>query len=962
MLAETESELLVGKTLDHYEILSRIGEGGMGSVYAAQDQRLNRKIALKLLPAAFTANEGHVRSLQQEARAASALNHPNIVTIYELGQADSLHFIAMEFIEGETLRQKMKRQMPVREVLNIAVQVASGLAAAHQAGILHRDIKPENIMSGSDRFVKILDFGIAKFKERQGNPEAASVVDTVASVTAGTLSYMSPEQARGETLDARTDIFSLGILLFEMVTRQRPFDGETQTETLQAVLTNEAPPVSAHRQNVPPDLQRIIGKALHKNRDDRYQSAREMLADLREFDRVAGKELDETQRANRMLRQYLSIYAVDRRALIPIVKLWFIKRYSDLEKGERTRELVKKSLRWGLIKAGVTLVSLLLVATLGAAALSRSEQWDSQRLSDGHTAAARQAAFSPDGRWLVSVGEDANVIVWDFAARMSVATLTDHTKTVTSVEFSPDGKWFATGSEDHTVIVWDTASREKAAVLQGHQGIVIAIAFSPDGRLLATASHESDDNKGHIILWDVGTWKNIRLLDARLGSYGRLNFSRDSRFLISSRPQKWDLSTGQQVPPDFGDALNWMALSPDATRMAMMGSGGSVLVHDLIHHKTATYQDVHQDSGRAAAFSPDGRFVATGADDIVLWDAKTMTNLGRLEYPSIVWNVSFSPDSRWLVSTHGDGAVLIWDVEARKRLADFNEHCEPVRGVAFSPDGKEIASAGEDRSVFIWNAETRRKEAVLLGHASRLTAVAFSPDGKQIASSEFDHRVILWDRARGQTRLTIDTGSSNYCVAISQDSQWVATTLGVYSSRDGHQIVDFEKEIAGKQVYGVAFSPDGRWLACVSPFRLIAIFDTQGWQLRDKVEANDSQFVTVSFSHDNKHLVTGDDEGRVRLWEIEPLREIALLGNHASRVKSVAFSPDGREVASAGDDKNIYLWDVSGRRLITSIGTHSAPVISIAFSPDGKKLVAGGHDNSVRIFTRRRTLWGYNLD
>src|SRR6266568_4768626 len=317
-LAESDGESLIGKTVSHYQIVSRIGEGGMGLVYAALDQRLNRKVALKFLPPSFIKDQEQVRRLHREARAASAFHHPNIVTIYEFGQADSQQFIAMEFVEGETLRQKMSVPMPLHEILNIAIQVASGLAVAHQAGVLHRDIKPENVMFGKDGFVKVLDFGIAKFKDQQGPAVPASIVDTEASVAAGTLSYMSPEQARGEPLDARTDFFSLGILLFEMITGKKPFSGDNQTEMLRSLLDDEAPRLSAHRQDVPPDLQRIVGKALKKSREDRYQSARELLADLREFDRAAGREMDETQRANRMLRQYLSIYAVDKRALIPI--------------------------------------------------------------------------------------------------------------------------------------------------------------------------------------------------------------------------------------------------------------------------------------------------------------------------------------------------------------------------------------------------------------------------------------------------------------------------------------------------------------------------------------------------------------------------------------------------------------------------------------------------------------------
>lgn len=209
-LAESDGESLIGKTIAHYQILSRIGEGGMGEVYAALDQRLNRKAALKFLPASFIEDDEQVRRLHHEARTASALNHPNIVTIYELGQSESLHFIAMEFVEGQTLRQKVSAPMPFHEVLNAAIQVASGLAAAHRAGVLHRDIKPENVVFGNDGFVKILDFGIAKFKERTrtgGSAATAWTAGNPTSVAAGTLSYMSPEQARGEALDARTDIF-----------------------------------------------------------------------------------------------------------------------------------------------------------------------------------------------------------------------------------------------------------------------------------------------------------------------------------------------------------------------------------------------------------------------------------------------------------------------------------------------------------------------------------------------------------------------------------------------------------------------------------------------------------------------------------------------------------------------------------------------------------------------------------
>ena len=236
MAAEAATEMLaddraiVGKQIGHYQVLSRIGRGGMGEVFLAQDTSLGRKVALKLLRSDFTRNEERLRRFRQEAQAASALNHPNILTIHEIGQEDSLHFMATEYVEGETLRQHISRaRMTLGQALDVAVQVASALAAAHQAGIIHRDIKPENIMLRTDGYVKVLDFGLAKLAEPKAVDTAAPTllkVETEPGVVMGTVSYMSPEQARGLAVDARTDIWSLGVMIYEMAAGRQPFEGK----------------------------------------------------------------------------------------------------------------------------------------------------------------------------------------------------------------------------------------------------------------------------------------------------------------------------------------------------------------------------------------------------------------------------------------------------------------------------------------------------------------------------------------------------------------------------------------------------------------------------------------------------------------------------------------------------------------------------------------------------------------
>jgi len=274
----------VGELIGHYRIESLIGVGGMGEVYLARDERLGRKVALKLLPERLTADEAQLSRFKTEARAASALNHPNILTVYEIGAEGNRQFIATEFIEGMTLRACGK--VNVRDALEIAVQVASALAAAHETGVVHRDIKPENIMLRPDGYAKVLDFGIAKLTEQRPASDdhdigTTAVLQTRPGLVIGTARYMSPEQARGQTMDARSDIWSLGVVVYEMVGGIPPFPGETPSDCIASILKTEPPPLSGVLSDVPLKLESILQKALRKNSDERYQTIKEMLADLR---------------------------------------------------------------------------------------------------------------------------------------------------------------------------------------------------------------------------------------------------------------------------------------------------------------------------------------------------------------------------------------------------------------------------------------------------------------------------------------------------------------------------------------------------------------------------------------------------------------------------------------------------------------------------------------------------------
>ena len=283
--------LTPGTKLGRYEIRSKIAEGGMGEVYLALDTELNRTVAVKILHQAVVANDQRMRRFIQEAQAASALNHPHILTIHEIGSTGNSKFIATEFIDGDTLRKRINSgSQKLNEILEIAVQTAGALGAAHAAGIIHRDIKPENIMVRRDGYVKVLDFGLAKLSEPSvfaSDTEALTkaMVNTREGTIMGTANYMSPEQARGIDVDARTDLWSLGVVLYEMITGTGPFVGETATDSISLILQKEPVPLTSYIKGVPAELERIVSKSLTKDREERYQTAKDLLIDLRNLKR-----------------------------------------------------------------------------------------------------------------------------------------------------------------------------------------------------------------------------------------------------------------------------------------------------------------------------------------------------------------------------------------------------------------------------------------------------------------------------------------------------------------------------------------------------------------------------------------------------------------------------------------------------------------------------------------------------
>jgi serine/threonine protein kinase/Tol biopolymer transport system component len=506
------SKSLIGRRIAHYEIQSLLGAGGMGEVYLARDLNLARPVAIKILPWQFTEDAAHVRRFEREARSASALNNPNIITIHEIGQEDGLHFMATEFIAGRTLRERLANgALPVREVIDLAVQIATALAAAHSAGIIHRDIKPENVMVRPDGLVKVLDFGLAKPSERElihsGTTTSPTLsLQTDANMMMGTVAYLSPEQVRRERVDHCTDIFSLGVVLYEMLSGERPFQGHTGAEVFAAIQEHEPPPITSTE--IPAELNRVIARALAKKAAARYQTADELRHDLA---RIAG--LMAEQRAPRWFK-FGAIAAVLVLAIAVGVWQWRARRTSRADRfsfasaAQKLTYLPGEELYPRLAPDGKSFVF----------ASSQNGNWDIYRQTVGAPAPVNltagadsydtQPAYSPDGARIAfrSSRNGGGVFVMNIDGS-NVKQMTDAGFNPT---WSPDGRELAVN--DDNIINYEgrntypSASRLWAVeTTTGARRVIttrdaVQADWSPHGQRLAFWGEQKG---GHRDIWTV---------------------------------------------------------------------------------------------------------------------------------------------------------------------------------------------------------------------------------------------------------------------------------------------------------------------------------------------------------------------------------------------------------------------------------------------------------------------------
>ena len=738
-LSGENSRGLVGQTLDHYEVLELSGVGGMGEVYRARDIKLGREVAIKLLPPSFASGANRLR-FEREARAASALNHPNILTIHEIEKTDEHHYIVSEFIHGETLRQRIKEtRLPVSEAVDIVIQIASALSAAHDAGIVHRDIKPENIMLRRDKLVKILDFGLAKLsdanKTTPPSPEQTTVewFQTDSGIVLGTSSYMSPEQTRGLTVDARTDIWSLGVVLYEMISGSPPFTGATKSDVMVSILAREPATLDA-MPGQPAELKRILRKALSKNLDERYQTASEMLDDLTS------------------LRQNLT-------------------SQSQLNDEGTGLSQFKKPAILFLVLAVLIGIGIAAYKFGGGTSAQPTQPAMKTTPFTTFTGREQQPTFSPDGKqiafsWNGDKGDNFDIYVKLVNSEARPLRLTTNAAEDVNPAWSPDGQQIAFVRHigpDITIFSIPVLGGTERKLYSGTSAFFSlyefgnALSWSPDGKYLAFSGQPGPRQPNTIFLLSIETLEARQFTTPPEGFLGDStpSFSPDGKLLAFVRG----------------------ASSRDVELYVMPASGGEP--------KRLTFDNR---SVRSLAWTADSQWMvfASWFRGLRLW--KLSASGGTPEQLDI--GAEFA--SSVAVSRIGDRLAYsqefrytnIWQLELQdsKSTSTFRRLISSTRqdfSPQYSPDGKRIAFTSArtgNNEVWVCDADGMNPVPLTSFGGPDVGSPRWAPDGKQLAFDSLapGHRDIYVVGSDGGKphRLTNDN-FDNVRPSWSRDGRWI---------------------------------------------------------------------------------------------------------------------------------------------------------------------------------------------
>jgi serine/threonine protein kinase len=932
MIASDRAADMQGRTIGHYKIVSAIGAGGMGEVYLATDTRHGRQVALKLLPDHLVKDPERVRRFQQEARAVLALNHPNIVTVYEIGQAeDGTQYIASELVKGQTLRARMAgAPLKLNQAIDIASQVSAALVEAHHEGVVHRDIKPENIMIRPDGYVKVLDFGIAKLSEGQ-TPSAQTEAPTLMKIQTrpgmvlGSAHYMSPEQARGLPVDERTDIWSLGVVLYEMIAGRVPFEGETPSDCIAAILDKEPPALTRFAPDVPEALEVIVTSALTKDRDERYHSVKEFLGALRRLK----QRLDASAEIERSAAPDLHVASSPSSDAIVSSPSQSIPTTQPIHSTSSAEYIVSEIKRHKTgIAIAVALVAVLLVGggfalykILGAKSNVPPHAPKFTALTTGGRAADLLidglVTISPDGRYVTyaALDEHAQSALWvkQISTNNQVQLVPPAPCWYGGTTFSPDGEfvYYVRRLQDQinpTLYRVPVIGGEPVKVLDN---VFSTVSFAPNGKRFVFMRYELVERE-----------ERQRLMLANTDGSGEPSVLTEVK-----PPQAFTDHTAPSWSPDgklIAIALEtWAGLVTDAV------VGVSVADGRITPLTSQTWPAM----GRVL-WLPDGSglvftaWPSQNASAFQVWylsypegKARRITNdLNR--YGTV--SLGITADGSTIATIQGSRTGAVWvlapnEDESRAKQLTSGGTVDGHDSLSWLPDGRILynSRAGDNADLWIMNADGTNRRQLTNDAYWEYNATA-SPDGRYIVfQSERGGNLNLWriDADGNNPKQLTEGNGVDVPHAFSPDGQWVV----FLSTRTGQATAwkvsingGAAQQLTDERTYGPAVSPDGRLLS-------------YGHLVEQPGAPPHPEFVIIPF-----------DGG-------PPVKRIAAPDFAAAPLSNGGFqwTPDGRAVCFVGQRGNVpNLWalplDGSPPRQLTNF--KSEFIRNYAFSRDGRRL------------------------